>query len=225
MNGRREFLKSAITSAATWMLLPALFEDVALADDPAANDIGGFRFESGSISAELSMEAHEFRQLSIDGLGKGRRGANIVDAKSSTSGFRPSSFKSEGVLTVEYRSSLVEKHAAAEWAIELRNRTLVLTSEWSPGIEPAPMIFHLNLPQVHSTVLGAFRSDGLLAFPALMHFPGQGSMRITVDVPGFGMTYQCARHAPATWRRDTFGPRSTEVPFEVMRMGPSNTSI
>jgi hypothetical protein len=196
MVGRRNFLKAATSGVAAWMLIPPFFEDEALADEPATNIAGGLRFESGSISAELSKEAPEFKQLSIDGLGKGRRGVNIVDAKSSTSGFQASSFTSNGVLTVEYRSNLVEKHASAEWAIEFTDKRIVLTSKWSPGIEPAPMVFHLSLPQVHSTVLGAFRSDGLLAVPALMHFPGQGSMRITANVASLGMTYQCGRHQP-----------------------------
>ena len=193
---RRDFLKSAFSGVAAWTLTPSLFEDEALADEAAANIADGLRFESASICAELFKDSPEFEHLSIDGLGKGRRGTNIVDAKSSTSSFHASNFTSNGVLTVEYRSNLVEKHATPEWTIELTDKRIVLTSKWSPGIEPAPMVFHLDLPQVHSTVLGAFRSEGLLAVPALMHFPGQGSIRITANVAGVGMTYQCGRHQP-----------------------------
>jgi hypothetical protein len=178
------------------MLLPSLFERAAHADHPSAIGADGFHFESASVFAELSREAPEFRQLSIDGLGKRRRGANIVDANSSTSGFQASSFSSTSGLRVEYRSNKVEKHAAPEWAVQFTDEKIVLTSEWSPGIDPAPILFYLSLSQVHSTVLGTVRSDGLVAIPALMHFPGQGSMRITSDTPGLALTYQCGRHQP-----------------------------
>lgn len=198
MGGRRDFLKSAITSAAAWMFIPSLFEDAALADDPAAIGAGGLGFTSDSILAELSRDAPEFKALSIDGLGKGRRGANIVDAKSSSSafGFKASSFISGEMLRVEYRSNAADKDARPEWTVEFTRNRIVLTSEWSPGFEPVPMTFHFSLPQVHSTVLGVFRKDNLLAVPALMHFPGQGSVRITANVPNLGLTYQATRGQP-----------------------------
>ena len=61
------------------------------------------------------------------------------------------------------------------------------------GFKPAPLVFHFDLAQVHSTVLGLFREDNLLATPALLHFPCQGSMRLTSSVPDLGLTYQSNR--------------------------------
>jgi hypothetical protein len=196
MSGRREFLKSAITSAATWMLVPSLFEDVALADDQAAIGTSGLGFTSENILAELSRDAPEFTALSVDGLGKGRRGANIVDPKSTSSGFKASSFASGEILRVEYRSNAADKDARPEWTVEFTSKRIVLTSEWSPGADPVPMTFRFNLPQVHSTVLGVFKRDNLLAVPALVHFPGQGSVRITANVPEIGLTFQSTRRQP-----------------------------
>jgi hypothetical protein len=196
MGGRRDFLKSAVTSAAAWTLIPSLFENAASADDPAANGTSGLRFTSDSISAELSKDAPEFTALSVDGLGKGRRGANIVDPKSATSGFKSSSFATGETLRVEYRSDGVDKNAVPEWTVEFASKKILLTSEWSPGADPVPMFIRFNLPQVHSTVLGVFRRDNLLAVPALMHFPGQGSIRITANVPDLGLTYQSTRRQP-----------------------------
>jgi hypothetical protein len=196
MSGRRNFLKSAITSAAAWMVLPSLFEGVALADEPDATDAIGFRFTSDSISAELSKNAPEFTALSIDGLGKGRRGPNSVNAKSSTSGFKSSRFTSGKDLRVEYRSNIVENDTVPEWTVEFSSKRIVLTSEWSPVFDPVPMIFHFVLPQVHTTLLGVFRKSNLVALPALLHFPGQGSLRITANVPDIGLTYQSTWHQP-----------------------------
>ena len=196
MGGRRDFLKSAITSAAAWTLIPSLFESAALADDPAANGTSGIRFTSDSILAELSRDAPEFTALNVDGLGKGRRGVNIVDPKSATSGFKSSSIASGETLRVEYRSYVADKDARPEWTVEFTGKKIVLTSEWSPGVDPVPMFFRFNLPQVHSTVFGVFKRDNLLAVPALMHFPGQGSIRITANVPDLGLTYQSTRRQP-----------------------------
>jgi hypothetical protein len=194
---RRDFLKSATASAATWMFLASLFEDAALADDPAPIGASALRFTSDSIWAQLSGDAPEFTSLSIDGLGKGRRAANIVDAKSSSSGFKASSFTSGETLRVEYHSNVADKDAVPEWTVEFTSKRIVLTSQWSPGLDPVPMIFRFSLPQVHSTVLGVFRKNNLLAVPVLMHFPGQGSIRLTANIPDLGLTYQSNRNQPS----------------------------
>jgi hypothetical protein len=55
------------------------------------------------------------------------------------------------------------------------------------------MVFRFDLAKVHSTVLGLFRRDNLLATPALMHFPGQGSVRIVASESDLGLTYQSNR--------------------------------
>ena len=74
--------------------------------------------------------------LSIDGLGKGRRGANIVDPKSSTSGFKALSFTSGETLRVEYRSNAADINTRPEWTVEFTSNKIVLTSDWSPGADP-----------------------------------------------------------------------------------------
>jgi hypothetical protein len=52
-------------------------------------------------------------------------------------------------------------------------------------------------------VLGIFRKDKLLKTPALMHFPGQGSMRLTSSVPDAGLAYTSFRIEEHTSRYDT----------------------
>ena len=182
---RREFLKVAsafaISSAATRRNAAA-----------QANAADAFRFTSRSIDAQLSPTAPEFLSLSIDGLGKGRRGSNIV-ANTTAGGFRSSVSNSGGTHRIEYRVVQSPDNSPAAWTIDLSPDRMVLTSEWSPEFQPTRFLFQFNLNSVHSTVLGLFQTDGLLAAPALMHFPGQGSVRISSSVPGIGLTYQSNR--------------------------------
>ncbi len=182
---RRGFLRAAGAVAAT-----ALVSRRALAAQIAANTDAALHFTSEHMDVALSPSAPEFVSLNIDGLGKGMRGANIVGAKGAGDGFRASSFSSGGMLRVEYRPASANEHTAAAWTFEITEGRIIVTSNWSADAESVPMVFHFTLEQVHSTVLGLFRRDKLLAVPALMHFPGQGSMRITANVSDIGLTYQ-----------------------------------
>ncbi|HUY82400.1 MAG TPA: twin-arginine translocation signal domain-containing protein [Acidobacteriaceae bacterium] len=186
---RRDFLKAAgVTTAAAFVFRHPLAAEVAGVGD------AGLHFVSKSMEAELSAVAPEFLSLNVDGLGKGRRGPNIVEGKSSGSGFKAVSRTVGGTRRVEYRPEGAGENSAAAWTFEFTDRKMVLTSEWSGDAAPTPVAFHFHLERVHSTVLGLFREDNLLAAPALMHFPGQGSMRLTASVADAGLPYTSVYH-------------------------------
>jgi alpha-L-rhamnosidase-like protein len=189
MNDRRKFLKAA--GAATAGAL--------VARHPIAAQLAGenaLHFESDHLQVQLSPAAPEFVSLNLDGLGKNRRGENIVDTKIAGSGFKALGSTSAGVRRVEYRSASAANDSAPVWTFELSKDKMELTSAWSADADPAPVVFHFDLAQVHSTVLGLFRKDKLLAVPALMHFPGQGSMRLTSSVSEIGLKYECVHAKP-----------------------------
>lgn len=183
---RRDFLKTAgaATAAALVSRHPALAQ-------VAGND-EALHFASDSMEVQLSANAPEFVSLNIDGLGKGLRGKNMLGPARDT-GYSASVFRSGGMLQVEYRNLLAGKDSAPVWTFEISPRRMVLTSHWTADFEPAPFDFHFKLEQVHSTVLGLFQRDGLLAAPVLMHFPCQGSMRLTSSVPELAFTYESSR--------------------------------
>ena len=182
---RREFLKIAGAYALSSAATGRSFATQADAAD-------AFRFTSPSIQARLSPTAPEFQSLSIDGLKKGRAGANIVGNPAS-GGYHSSASHAGGDLRVEYRVLQAPSGNPAAWTVDFSSDRITLTSEWSPEFQPTRFLFHFNLNSVHSTVLGLFQKNGLLAAPVLMHFPGQGSARITSSVPGIGLTYQSNR--------------------------------
>lgn len=151
------------------------------------------RFVSEWMDLQLSPTAPEFLSFNIDGLGKGRRGANVISAKRTDGGYTVSTSDSAGVRRIEYRSALAPKNSPSTWTFELSRSKIVLTSEWSANFEPAAMLFRFDLSQVHSTVLGLFGRTNLLAPPVVMHFPGQGSVRISTNHADAGLTYESSR--------------------------------
>ena len=179
------------------MVAPTLLDEQAFADAPAAVSEDGFRFTSGSMVAELSRTAPEFVALNIDSLGKGKRGANILQPP-SMAGFTASGAALGGrAHRIEYRSIDQSPTDPPVWTVELSDKRIQLTTEWCPGPMTAPFVFHFDLAKCHSTVLGIFASDGNLRLPALVHLPGQGSMRLTAD-GGAAVGYRSERRSTLT---------------------------
>jgi len=178
---RREFLKKAVNGTAGWMLASTLVDERAIADDPATISANCFRFASGSMVAELSRNAPEFAELRIDGLGLGKRGANIFQPVSAN-GYSASVAPAGDAHRIEYRMSKQKTADEPAWAVELRNRKILLISQWSDGLALEPFVFRFDLAKCYSTVLGLTREDGDLRLPSLIHCPGQGSMRLTANV-------------------------------------------
>jgi hypothetical protein len=189
MYKRRDLLK-AVGATAAYALLHPYRAGAAIVGSSDATTIP---FRSDFLDLALSANAPEFASLNVDGLGKGRRGTNILSANNSTGRYKASVSGLGGARRVEYRSAAARNDSPAAWIFECSNSRIVLTSHWSAESAPPPMIFRFDLKQVHSTTLGIIRKDKLLATPALMHFPGQGSLRLTSSVPDVGLTYISTR--------------------------------
>lgn len=211
---RREFLKTAGAFAISAVATPRHLA----AQTPAAD---GPRFTSENIDAQLSATSPEFLSLNIDGLGKGRRGSNIVFTTSAVGGFRSSVSNSGNIQRVEYRVAQADSNNPPAWTIEFSANRIVLTTQWSPEFQPTRFFFHFNLNSVHSTALGLFQNDGLLAAPALMHFPGQGSVRITSSVPDIGLTYVSNRPQQSAQLSLPAPPSSTSASSTLSTSRPS----
>jgi len=192
---RRDFLKVAASGTAGWMLASTLFDEQAFADGPATISADGFRFVSGSMVAELSRNAPEFAELSIDGLGLGKRGANIFQPL-SLNGYAASVAPPGEGHRIEYRMSKQKPEDAPAWAVELSNRKILLISQWSEDVALEPLAFRFNLAKCYSTVLGLSRKNGDLSLPSLIHCPGQGSMRLTANIAGgVGLGYRAGERS------------------------------
>lgn len=180
---RRDFLTAFGATAALFISRHPLTAELLAAEDEA------FRFTSNNLELQLSSNTPQFLSLNIDALGQGRRGANIVNASNLDAGYKASSIMSNGTRRIEYRLHGTEDNSPAPWTFEFSDSRIVLVSEWSANIGSAPLVLHFDLSQVHSTVLGLFSKGKSLAAPVLLHFPEQGSMRLTASVPGIELPY------------------------------------
>lgn len=188
MHKRREFLKAAgATAAAALVRSRNAWAEIVGDRSPE------IRFTSEYAELALSATAPEFMSLNVDGLGKGRRGPDAIGAGAPSGGYRASVSGSGFARRVEYHPLAARSDSPPAWIFELSGSRIVLTCNWTRAFAPPPIVFHFDLKQVHSTVLGVFRQDKRLATPALMHFPGQGSMRLTSAVPEVGLTYTANR--------------------------------
>lgn len=193
---RREFLKRAVTTAAGWMIDSGTSNRKLLAAAPPVTSNDGLQFSSTSMQVELSKNAPKFSALNIDCLGLSKRGANILQSASPSKDFTPSVSSRGGVHQVEYRTRGQQASATPAWTVELYDRSITLISQWLENTASQPFVFHFDLAECHSTVLGVLQKKGTLSVPALMHCPGQGSIRITADTSdGLGLAYQSHRRA------------------------------
>jgi hypothetical protein len=185
---RRNFLKSAgVLTAGSLLSRHALFAQNS--GSPADTLV----FSSRSMKLRLSPTAPELLHFSVDGLGKGRPGANIVDGNPRQGGYRVFASASRTGPRLAYRVAEAGSSTPPCWTFDLSEQQIVLTSQWSGEFQPPPLVFNFPLNQVHSTVLGKFGRQGLLATPVVMHFPCQGSVRITANVPELELTYVSSR--------------------------------
>jgi hypothetical protein len=184
---RRDFLMTAAAATAG-----ALLCHRRLDAQTAGKEENQFHFASASMELQLSPADPRFISLNVDGLSQGRRGSNIIGNTPPTGGYSALRTDASGVQRVEYRSAVAGGSPPA-WTFAFSENRITLTSQWSPSAAPQPLEFSFDLTQVHSTVLGLFREDKLMALPVLMHFPGQGSIRLMADTLGLGLTYQSDR--------------------------------
>ena len=194
---RRKFLKSAVAGAAGSILASSFFNKHSFAEDAFEAGEVGFRFTSPKMVAELSRNAPEFVQLNIDGLGLGKRGPNPLQPPIAIAkGYSASVGSQSNTHRVEYRLPSQRPTDLPVWAAEFSSQTITLVSNWSEGIDLEPFAFNFDLSKCHATVLGLFSDVGSLAVPALIHLPGQGSIRLTANVPNAKLKYGCEYHKP-----------------------------
>jgi hypothetical protein len=133
------------------------------------------------IDAKISLDYPGFEGLSVDSLG--REHFPLVTMEPPAQPWRPVQAKRHG-SRVEYRRPGPAGSGLARWAVEIRTREIRLESRWSAEDPPEPLVLSARNKVSHPTLLGWMETNGAIRLPAILHFPDQGSFRISAEAGG-----------------------------------------
>jgi hypothetical protein len=150
------------------------------------------QYQSAFVRVELAAHQPNFVALAVDSLGQKKLSANPL---------RPPA--AEGMKyeithagsKVEYRAVGAPPSEPAAWTFEFSKKEIHLTSNYSAQNPPPPMLLDINVNVSRATLLGMMNKDGSVRLPALMHWPDQGTYRITSsDEKDLALGYDAFRH-------------------------------
>jgi hypothetical protein len=166
-------LKSILQRAfICFVVVPLVVRCFAL--NASGQDKNAARFTTDSIDAEVSLEYPGFVGLSLDSLGKEH--FPLVRMIPPPEPQPPTSAKIHG-SRVEYFGA--DRSGPPRWTIEVNKAEIRLESRWSAGDPPEPFVLNADSTVSHLTLLGLLETNGSIQLPAILHFPDQGSFRIT----------------------------------------------
>lgn len=181
------------------------------------------RITTPSLELKLSLKEPAFLSLAVDSLGQDKVGANSLrPAASRSAGFQARPVGSAGV---EYRRVGTSSKEGAGWRFEASERKIRMVSHWSESEKPEPLALEFDPHRCHVTVLGDMGANGSVRLPALLHFPDQGTFRISVVGDADAQLLYDARRAGTGYVRVTFpaatvGRPQVEYRWEVVSIHP-----
>ncbi len=199
------------------------------ADDPAPGTPAapGLRFESAFLTLEASPSAPGLVELTVDSLGREKRPRNPLRPPAARAAKLAA--RREG-SRIEYRAAGPGSAGPAPWAIDLAEKRIRLTSSWSDGSRPEPLVLDFDPRVCHATLLGRMEPDGSVTLPALLHLPDQGTFRVTVQGAGRTALGFSARRFGGEFVKVSFPPASASRPgieydLEAVAIHPSVPGI
>ena len=171
----RTFLKSGLV---VFLLGQAVFANgapggVSCVCEPATQSA---RVTSDYLDAKVSLAYPGFTGLSMDSLGKEQ--FPQVTMRPPAQPWRATEATRRGSW-IEYRRPESADSARPRWALEIGRQEIWLESHWSADDPPEPLVLEADNSICHVTLLGRMEPDGSIQLPAIMHFPDQGSFRIS----------------------------------------------
>jgi hypothetical protein len=131
---------------------------------------------SDYVDATVSLAYPGFTGLSLDSLGKEHFPRVTMRAPAMT--WRAAEATRHGDW-IEYRRRGAAGSGPPRWALEVGRQEVRLESHWSADDPPEPLVLEAENSICHVTLLGRMEPDGSIRLPAIMHFPDQGSFRIS----------------------------------------------
>jgi hypothetical protein len=172
----------------------------------------------------LASDKPEFAAFWVDSLGNGRRWENGVLGGDSAETYHTT--REDGWIRY------VNTQTNTATAFRFEDNRIIIRSDASDGnaAEPFQLRFRIRgKDPAHATLLGVMEEDESVTLPAILHIPGQGTLRITGESAGetpLRLGYQASREEVTI----TFPSGTTEIPWvectlDVINIYPENASV
>ena len=157
------------------------------------------RITTDYIDAKVSLAYPGLEGLSVDSLGKEHFPLVTIVPPAQA---QPGRARRSG-SRVEYHREAANWSDPARWAIEIRTNEILMESHWSADDPPEPLVLNIENRFCHVTLLGSIDTNeatpipasaeqwntnhpdtsASVLLPAILHFPDQGSFRISAVTP------------------------------------------
>lgn len=216
---RRKFVQ-LMTGAAVVPSLPRLAAEIGQADSAVIGSGMDLGFQSAKYRVQMAADQPGFIALAVDSLGKNKLDGNVtLPLAKSTVGYKVS--RENG--TIKY--SLAEGEDDPVWTFEFDEQGFTIRSTYSPKLPTQPLVLGFTIDS-HATLLGLLTDYGSMRLPALLHFPHQGTLRITTAADRLSLGYDASRSGDK-FIRVSFPPanggqKQIEYRFEVADIYPDS---
>ncbi|MCX6624489.1 MAG: hypothetical protein NTY38_26185 [Acidobacteria bacterium] len=180
---------------------------------------------SSFLRIALAAEQPNFSQLAVDALGKSKLDRNLLLPLPAPAA-RYDVIRKGAAIEYHFRGS----EGPAAWSFELSDRGVVIRTTYSKANPPDPLVVNFNPILCHATLLGLFNDEGGIRFPALLHLPDYGTLKITSAAEGVVLGYDAVRSGRENFVRVTFPPAISSQPkleyrLEVTTVYPRDARI
>lgn len=172
------------------------------------------RVTTDFIDAKVSLDYPGFYGLSLDSLGKEQFPLVTMNPPVE---IRPTRAERHG-SRIEYRKPDAADSAPPRWAIEIATNEILLESHWTAEDPPEPLVLNADNSVSHVTLLGVMETNGSVQLPAVMHFPDQGSFRISVEPPAVKALGYAGGRNQSKVVQITFPGATREIPVLTYRL-------
>jgi hypothetical protein len=176
-----------MTGAAVVPSLPRLAAETGQTDSEALGIGMDLEFHSAMFRVQMAADQPGLIALAVDSLGKNKLDGNVTLPLAKSA-----------VAYKVAREDRVVKYSFAEaedrpvWTFEFDEQGFTIRSTYSPKLSPQPLVLGFTIDS-HATLLGLLTDYGAMRLPALLHFPHQGTLRVTSTTDRLNLGYDASR--------------------------------
>jgi hypothetical protein len=198
--------------------LPRLAAETGQAGSEETGSATDLEFHSAMFRVQMAADQPGFIALAVDSLGKNKVDGNVMLPLATS----PVVYKvARENHIVHY--SLAEADEVPVWDFEFAERSFTIRSTYSPKLPAQPLVLGFTIDS-HATLLGLLTDYGTMRLPALLHFPHQGTLRITTTTDRVSLGYDASRSGDkfikVSFPPANGGQKQIEYRFEVADIYP-----